>query len=140
MLFCEKMNNHESILIKGIERYSDYDGYGSELKWKCDYKDTTPLDGCKRRQTNLVGMDAINFSRTGNQYEDLKIQREIKKSYCAFLPHNYPHTCSAIATGNWGCGAFRGDPELKCMKNKNKKSLLLCCCFNFNILFIYAYF
>lgn len=40
------------------------------------------------------------------------IDRELKKAIIAFkLSRFMPY--QIIATGNWGCGAFGGDPELK---------------------------
>lgn len=39
------------------------------------------------------------------------------QAYCGFqLPYNYKGDRYAIATGNWGCGAFGGD---KLLKGKN---------------------
>ncbi len=39
------------------------------------------------------------------------VQRELHKAFCGFLPNPLPHT--GIATGNWGGGAFGGDPQHK---------------------------
>jgi poly(ADP-ribose) glycohydrolase len=36
--------------------------------------------------------------------------REINKSYVGFEIFKYVEN---ISTGNWGCGAFQGDPQLK---------------------------
>lgn len=36
------------------------------------------------------------------------------QAYCGFLrPGVPPENLSAVATGNWGCGAFGGDARLK---------------------------
>jgi len=36
------------------------------------------------------------------------------QAYCGFSrPNVPPQNLSAIATGNWGCGAFGGDSRLK---------------------------
>ena len=85
-------------------------------------------------------MDALNFKYTQDQYDQRPITRELNKCFCAFF--NPPKSvCSSfyyflvscnnsffslvvfflrpfqtsrpIATGNWGCGAFNGDLELK---------------------------
>lgn len=38
----------------------------------------------------------------------------ILQAYCGFLrPGVPPENLSAVATGNWGCGAFGGDARLK---------------------------
>lgn len=34
------------------------------------------------------------------------------KAYCGFKSHDC-HSEPDIATGKWGCGAFKGDPQLK---------------------------
>ena len=37
------------------------------------------------------------------------------QAYTGFYqPHKGMDALPAIATGNWGCGAFRGDLQLKC--------------------------
>lgn len=43
------------------------------------------------------------------------MERDLNKAFCAFRPHsrNEQRDAVPIATGNWGCGAFNGDPELK---------------------------
>ena len=59
-------------------------------------------------------MDAIFFREKTKQYEMANVDRELLKAYTSFYPqverseYHYP-----IATGNWGCGAFNGDKELK---------------------------
>lgn len=36
------------------------------------------------------------------------------QAYCSFMrPGVNPQNLSAVATGNWGCGAFGGDTNLK---------------------------
>lgn len=39
------------------------------------------------------------------------MERELHKCYVAFI--HGPHFSSPVATGNWGCGQFNGDKELK---------------------------
>lgn len=38
---------------------------------------------------------------------------EVKKSDDIGGQFMDPENCIGIATGNWGCGAFGGDPEIK---------------------------
>ena len=45
------------------------------------------------------------------QYLMTNIIRDLNKSYVSFVSNNTNQ--SAIATGNWGCGAFCGNPHLK---------------------------
>lgn len=42
------------------------------------------------------------------------INRELIKAYIGFYNHEQsPNTSFPITTGNWGCGAFNGDKQLK---------------------------
>lgn len=41
------------------------------------------------------------------------MRRELNKAYCGMMPGTecggvVGHKCMAVATGKWGCGAFRG--------------------------------
>ena len=60
-------------------------------------------------------MDAIYFRDASTQYEMKNIKRELLKAYTSFLPidGNDLTRRFGIATGNWGCGAFNGETELK---------------------------
>lgn len=59
-------------------------------------------------------MDAIYFRIPSTQYNMEQINRELIKAYASFLPlSREPNYAFGIATGNWGCGAFHGDKQLK---------------------------
>lgn len=50
------------------------------------------------------------------QYQPTHMDRELHKAYVAFFTgrgKGQKQNVSPVATGNWGCGAFNGDPELK---------------------------
>ena len=54
-------------------------------------------------------MDAISFrGDKAVQFQQAAVERELNKAFAAFRGGG-----PAIATGNWGCGAFGGDPRLK---------------------------
>lgn len=62
-----------------------------------------------------MAIDAIRYSNPKTQFQRREIDREMKKCFAGFLPSrlsngNHP----VIATGNWGCGAFKGNKQLKC--------------------------
>ncbi len=56
---------------------------------------------------------------SADQYRPNLIRRELNKAFVGF--HSQSEVASgqsppaAVATGNWGCGAFGGDPYLKCL-------------------------
>lgn len=119
LLFCEKMEANECILIKGAERYSSYNGYGDTLEWSSNYVDKVDFDQWNRRNTEILAIDALNFRYQKLQFSEENVERELKKSFSGFTCntdesikqlHDYK---SKIATGNWGCGAFKGNRQLK---------------------------
>lgn len=41
-LFTQQLEANEAMLIKGVERYSNYIGYSKTFEWYSDHKDLTP--------------------------------------------------------------------------------------------------
>jgi len=71
-------------------------------------------DNWGRKWCHLVAMDAIYFRHASMQYDMKCADRELIKAYTGFRPlGNGPDYEFGIATGNWGCGAFNGDRQLK---------------------------
>jgi len=61
-----------------------------------------------------VAIDAIYFRDPSAQYNMKYIKRELIKAYIGFYSQGQSHSTSfPIATGNWGCGAYNGDKQLK---------------------------
>jgi poly(ADP-ribose) glycohydrolase len=108
------MKTNECVLIKGVERFSTYTGYAHTFCWVSDYVDHTPIDKTGRRQTDIVAIDALFYFNVRQQFDIDKINRELVKSFVGFSTSMGPHVCSTVATGNWGCGVFNGDRQLKC--------------------------
>ena len=74
-----------------------------------------------RIYTDVLAIDAIYFQYPEKQFEESKVMREITKCYSGFKIYTNEKSSMldqgkspAISTGNWGCGAFRGDRQLKC--------------------------
>ncbi|KAG7377825.1 hypothetical protein PHYPSEUDO_010931 [Phytophthora pseudosyringae] len=120
-LVFAKLEPHEAFVIHGTERYSAYQGYGGSFVYGGNFEDTTTLvslpDGCSRRECVVVGIDATDYgsTRVERQYTRGHVWRDLVKAYVGFA---YPdahddNRCWPIATGNWGCGVFQGDRELK---------------------------
>uniref|UniRef100_A0A8C1ITW0 poly(ADP-ribose) glycohydrolase n=1 Tax=Cyprinus carpio TaxID=7962 RepID=A0A8C1ITW0_CYPCA len=113
-LFTEALDSDECLIITGTEQYSEYSGYAESFKWKANHKDEIPRDGWQRRCTEIVAMDALRYRNFMEQFQPEKMSRELNKAYCSFMrPSANPENLSAVATGNWGCGAFGGDTRLK---------------------------
>ncbi|NXO04943.1 PARG glycohydrolase, partial [Rhinopomastus cyanomelas] len=119
-LFTEVLDHNECLIVTGTEQYSEYAGYAETYRWVRSHDDTTPRDEWQRRYTEIVAIDAFHFRRFLDQFGPEKIRRELNKAsdlaYCGFSrPNVSPQHLSAIATGNWGCGAFGGDSRLKAL-------------------------
>ncbi|GFT97314.1 poly(ADP-ribose) glycohydrolase [Nephila pilipes] len=112
-LFTERLGPTEVLIVTGVEQYNKYSGYSDTFKWEGNFEDQTPRDVWGRRSTELVAMDAISFRNTADQFKLPSVERELNKAYCGFYEEALPPNSSAVATGNWGCGAFKGDPNLK---------------------------
>jgi len=71
-------------------------------------------------------MDAIYYENPLAQYTIENMSRELIKAYTCFrIPRSLQHLKFGIATGNWGCGAFNGDRQLKGMIHlKNLEGIL----------------
>ncbi|KAI4891586.1 hypothetical protein NFI96_020978 [Prochilodus magdalenae] len=115
-LFTEALDHNECLIITGTEQYSKYSGYAESYKWKASHKDQTPRDVWQRRCTEIVALDALKYRHFMEQFHPDKITRELNKAYCGFKRDGVnTQNLSAIATGNWGCGAFGGDTRLKAL-------------------------
>ena len=71
-------------------------------------------DNWGRKWSYLVAIDAICYRDRFEQYNMKAVKRELIKAFAGFhtrgrsTSHAFP-----VATGNWGCGAFNGDRQLK---------------------------
>ncbi|EER18044.1 conserved hypothetical protein [Perkinsus marinus ATCC 50983] len=115
MLLCEVMDDREAIRVDGATRFSNYTGYGYSFKWAGEYDDPTPLGRDSIRDVSLFCVDALP-SPGVEQFSGKLIERELRKFYCGVC--KYPSeegngSLRGIAIGNWGCGVFGGDPQLK---------------------------
>ena len=110
-LFGRVMSPHEAIAMIGAERFSSPRGYGWSLSFGGEYHDPTPVKN-GRLQSYIVAMDAEDYRTKPSsfQYRQEHILRDLNKSFAGF---SVPEGPSVIATGNWGCGVFGGNPELK---------------------------
>ena len=111
VLFCESMTDEEAILIQGAKMYSQYQGYSKTFAFQSS---DMSIEESKRE---VIAMDAIDFSASHiPQFSEIAILRELNKAYVAFYDDDLSGETSVkkpISTGNWGCGAFRGDMQLK---------------------------
>ncbi|KAG8551818.1 hypothetical protein GDO81_004285 [Engystomops pustulosus] len=115
-LFTEELDPNECLIITGAEQYSEYTGYSETYKWDRSHEDQTARDSWQRLTTEIVAIDAFHFRNHIDQFSPDKIRRELNKAYCGFFREGIqPENLSAVATGNWGCGAFGGYNRLKAL-------------------------
>lgn len=112
MLFTEVLGDREVLVVVGVEQFSKYEGYADSFKFAGRFTDTVGLDSSGRKETSLVAMDAIRFTNSQDQFNMRNIDRELNKAFVAFQ-NRHVNTLQAVATGNWGCGAFGGDTRVK---------------------------
>eukprot|EP00929_Paragymnodinium_shiwhaense_P035701 TRINITY_DN19232_c0_g1_i1.p1 TRINITY_DN19232_c0_g1~~TRINITY_DN19232_c0_g1_i1.p1 ORF type:complete len:466 (+),score=84.23 TRINITY_DN19232_c0_g1_i1:101-1498(+) len=116
MLFSEKMLPHETLFIVGALQYSRYDGYGGSFHFTGRHAEREwPADKIGRRGPHIVAFDALVFPGK-KQYKAAGIRRELLKAYAACLgdvSEEQGERRTTFATGNWGCGVFGGDPQVK---------------------------
>lgn len=114
MLVAEELDDTEALIVCGVERYSECEGYSKTFQWVGNYEDETPRDSSGRRLTSVVAIDALRFTYPQTQFSISNIRRELNKAYVGFVGCERSRTTlPAVATGNWGCGAFRGNAKLK---------------------------
>lgn len=104
-----EMKDNEAICIGGTNIFSNYSGYGNSFKFNGPNK-TINFD----KPDTIVAFDAQDYSKhnTNLQYIDKQINREINKCIAAFGKLSANDNAS-FATGNWGCGVFKGNLQLK---------------------------
>ncbi|XP_030292161.1 poly(ADP-ribose) glycohydrolase, partial [Sparus aurata] len=110
-LFTEKLDDNECLIITGSQQFSRYSGFGDTFEWAGPHEDHLPRDEWRRKQRQILAIDALHFRHSREQYSMRKVMRELNKAYCGFKGDGSGEP--DIATGKWGCGAFNGDPQLK---------------------------
>lgn len=142
-VFTEVLTDRETFFITGAEQYADYEGYKEEFTFIADVQDSCPRDSMNRRQVCIVAIDALSFrNRPLSQFTETFLLRELNKAYAGFARQSALSSTessetahdlcscssapvkarlswdlcaddSAVATGNWGCGAYSGDKQYK---------------------------
>jgi len=121
MLVCPCMMEDEALQVLGGEQFSKYAGYAFNLQYGGDHRDPAPRAEDGTVLVSILAMDALDLRC---QDDSLQAQllprhmlRDLNKSLAAFTPVDAKslERFKTVATGNWGCGAFGGCPELKAL-------------------------
>jgi len=119
MIFTQRLDELETAFIIGAERIAKFKGYGRTFKYNGDHNDNyLRFDKWNRKSTEIVALDATHYPpslRKYIQYSTKDTIREMNKLYAGFKTNELSNLQknSYIATGNWGCGAYNGELELK---------------------------
>ena len=112
LFFMEVMDDCDAIGIYNTIQYSDYTGYGFNFEYKgCLIDDKNPIT-----MHRIIAIDAIPAKMFYSYNNDAikEINRDIHKAFVGFnFANDNKELPKIIATGNWGCGAFNGNHELK---------------------------
>lgn len=127
LLLCEVMKENEAIIISGFERFSSCSGYAFDLEFSGDHRDM-----CSRASDGSLGslitcIDAADYRFMGRgpssllqmQIAPQVMQRELVKCCAGFNIRPLQGVLGdradipMVATGNWGCGVFGGNKEVK---------------------------
>ena len=111
IFFMEKMENNDAIRIDNLIQYSKYSGYAASFKYE-----ESEINDKELIKYNIIAIDAVCAYSGGVNKDD--VLRDFIKAYAGFNLINFNDKDvskleKTIATGNWGCGAFGGDYELK---------------------------
>jgi poly(ADP-ribose) glycohydrolase len=107
MVFFESLEDNEVALITGTDKINLYKGYKQTFEMVGSYDDDILLE--KSDKDIILVMDALPFKNFDEQYIPQNVLRELNKAYFGFSWEKR----KVILTGKWGCGVFRGDPQLK---------------------------
>mmetsp|Transcript_2450 Transcript_2450/g.3567 ORF Transcript_2450/g.3567 Transcript_2450/m.3567 type:complete len:626 (+) Transcript_2450:29-1906(+) len=120
-LITPVIGDKEAVVIAGAERYASYTGYSRSLKYAGNFVDQSRES--EKIYANMVAIDAIKFTdNIPTQFTHENIDRELIKAFVGFskqgLNSDSPFLGiishhDRVATGNWGCGVFKGDKQLK---------------------------
>ena len=112
MFLMEVMDDNDAIRIDNLIQYSNYSGYAFSFK----YEESAIKDEQNLIRHNIIAIDAVCSYSGGVDKESIK--RDLIKAYVGFNLINFDDKDVAkmpkiISSGNWGCGVFGGDYELK---------------------------
>jgi len=100
ILFTERLQDNEILVVRNVMRFSDYTGYMRSFRFVDFYDESGP-----QRCSNVIALDAVY---QGHFQKD-KLLRDVNKALLAFSASG----TEKISTGHWGCGIFGGDETSK---------------------------
>lgn len=98
-LFPKTLEDDECVIFRNVWNHASYEGYDKTFRF------TGPLttNGNVQRFHTIIAMDACESDQFMHWI------RDCNKAYLGFVSVEE----TTVSTGNWGCGAFGGDMDLK---------------------------
>jgi poly(ADP-ribose) glycohydrolase len=116
LIFCARLDSNESVCIYGAEKFSQYSGIGSSIRYSSAYGDSTNRSHKTVGRTQsvllkncIVFIDATQKSSARDQ-AITEFDRDLNKAYCGMKM--YSAECSA-ASGNWSYGFNGSNMQVK---------------------------
>ena len=100
------MEDNVAVAFVGAEQFTKPTGYAFGLQYG------GPHEAGEKDLSYIVAIDALQVQNPESQFTPAAIQREVIKA-AAGMSCECVVGVKDVATGNWGCGAFGGDPEIK---------------------------
>jgi poly(ADP-ribose) glycohydrolase len=112
MIVSPRLRDDEAVVMRGAERFAAYRGYATELEYAGPFDDPCARGPDGTPDIELVAIDAIDYRKgdARDQFTDEAMLRELAKARAGWRREARSRR---VSTGNWGCGAFLGDPPLK---------------------------
>ena len=114
VMLTDPLAENEAVVIRNTVQFCDYSGYSQSFKCRGLSREMLSLLDGRASHTlasdTVVCIDAIPFGlETHMQFHVPLIVRELEKCRVGLSGGDH----ASFATGNWGCGAFGGDTQLK---------------------------
>lgn len=105
-LFTEELDDKESLIIYGCERFSNYFGYKTSFTYQGHYSYESTSNN-NIINTRVMAIDATQYKNSKEQYTSINLNRDLNKLYSGFK--NNDNNSKTISSGFWGAGVFKGD-------------------------------
>eukprot|EP00667_Euglena_gracilis_P008689 EG_transcript_8811 len=106
LLCAERLQDDEVLVVHGVRQFSSSEAAG------VSFVSFTYRPGGNTHPITILCLDALPNIGV-QQFQQPALLRDLNKALLGFSSSPEGHR---IVTGNWGCGAFNGDPALKCLQ------------------------
>jgi poly(ADP-ribose) glycohydrolase len=114
-LICSRLEDRDSVLILGAEKFSSVSGYGSNVRYEKD-NDVEPIYGYDKDNTHAMIRSIIicvdPSKKIGNAHYTEDFDRDLNKLYCGFSALGFNDN-ELIATTHWSTVMYPGNLQLR---------------------------